>query len=146
MNIRRCLTVVVLSVGLSSSLASALTVNGSPGGLVARFAAEEQGLEARGEGVRINGGCASACTIYLHNPKVCVTPHARFMFHSAFIPVDPEHGDFRRASDDLEATAYIWSMYPTGVQAFIAARGGLSATPIFMNYSQALHAGIPACR
>ena len=135
-----------LAVLLSLSPASALVVVNNPGGAVVQFYRQEMELEARGEPVVVRGRCASACTVVLHNPRVCVAPGGSFMFHSAFIPVDPANGDFRRAEDSPEATSLMWSMYPAGVRAWINARGGMTARPLFMSAEQAWAAGVARCR
>jgi hypothetical protein len=142
---RRAFTAVLVAF-LFMSPASALVVGNNPGGLVVQFLAQEQQLEARGEGVKVVGRCASACTVVLHNPNVCVAPGGSFMFHSAYIAVDPEHGDFRRAQDDEQTTAVLWSMYPAGVRAWITARGGLTAHPLNMSAQAAWSAGVARCR
>lgn len=37
-----------------------------------------------GEVIKIDGWCASACTVYLGSPFTCVTPQAKFGFHAPF--------------------------------------------------------------
>jgi len=123
-----------------------LVVRNNPGGIVEQFLSQEQQLEAQGRGVVVRGRCASACTVVLHNPNVCVAAGGSFMFHSAFIAADPEHGDFRRVQDDAQATAAMWGMYPPGVQAWIMARGGLTARPLNMSAQAAWSAGVRRCQ
>ena len=135
-----------LAVLLSLSPAAALVVGNNPGGAVVQFYQQEMQLEARGEPIVVRGRCASACTVVLHNPRVCVAPGGSFMFHSAFIPVDPENGDFRRAGEAPEATSLMWGMYPPGVRAFIQAHGGMTARPVFMSAQQAWAAGVARCK
>ncbi len=135
------LAVYIGSLGTSISY----PVYNNPGGLIAQFYNQEMQLEAQGQGVEVYGRCASACTVVLHNPHVCVAPSGSFMFHRAFIARDPEHGDFTRAAPSQEGTAAMWSMYPANVRAWINAHGGLTDHPLTMNAYQAWSIGIPRC-
>jgi hypothetical protein len=127
------------------SLATALVVGNNPGGLVVQFLAQEQQLEARGEGVQVVGRCASACTVVLHNPNVCVAPGGSFMFHKAFLARPTPQG-LLRGPDDEQTTAVLWSMYPPGVQAWINAHGGLQDQPLNMSAQAAWSVGVARCR
>ena len=135
----------VLVAFLFMSPASALVVGNNPGGLVVQFLAQEQQLEARGEGVQVVGRCASACTVVLHNAKVCVAPGGSFMFHKAFLARPTPQG-LLRGPDDEQTTAVLWSMYPPGVQAWINAHGGLQDQPLNMSAQAAWSAGVARCR
>jgi len=141
---RRAFT-AILAAFLLMSPAVALVVGNNPGGLVAQFLAQEQQLEARGEGVRVVGRCASTCTVVLHNPNVCVAPGGSFMFHKAFLARPTPQG-LLRGPDDEHTTAVLWSMYPPGVQAWINAHGGLQNKPLNMSARAAWAAGVARCR
>jgi hypothetical protein len=56
-----------------------LVITNDPGGIVATRAARVALIGDRE--VRIEGRCASACTMWLAAPNVCVTPDARLSFH-----------------------------------------------------------------
>ena len=122
-----------------------LVVGNNPGGLVVQFLGQEQTLEAQGRGVVVVGRCASACTVVLHNPNVCVAPGGSFMFHKAFLARPTPQG-LLRGPDDEQTTAVLWSMYPSGVQAWINAHGGLRDQPLNMSAQQAWAVGVRRCR
>ena len=132
-----------LAILLSLSPASALVGGNSPGGLVSQFYRQEMELEARGEPVVVRGQCASACTVVLHNPRVCVAPGGGFMFHQAF---DIPYGMGGPHVPNLEVSAALFALYPPGVQAWINARGGLTARPLNMSAGQAWAAGVARCK
>ncbi len=148
---RKVLTVVAgLLFATSAALMVAagpapLVVGNNPGGLVVQFLGQEQALEAQGRGVVVTGRCASACTVVLHNPKVCVAAGGSFMFHKAFLARPTPQG-LLRGPDDEQTTAVLWSMYPPGVRAWINAHGGLTDQPLNMNAQQAWSAGVRRCR
>jgi len=121
-----------------------LVIGNNPGGLVAQFAAQEQQLEAQGRGVVVRGRCASACTVVLHNPNVCVAPGGSFMFHKAFLGIKTPHG-LLRGPDDEQTTAFLMSWYPSGVRAWIAAHGGLRDQPLNMSAPAAWSVGVRRC-
>jgi hypothetical protein len=133
---------VVLAMFMLVSPASALVVRYSPGGLTSQFYQQEMQLEARGEGVTVTGRCASACTIFLHNPRVCVSPSGSFMFHQAF---EAPYGPGGPHVQNLEVSAALMSVYPPGVQAWIRAHGGLTPNPLIMSAQQAWAAGVRRC-
>ncbi len=139
---------LLFTVSLSFMVAAGpapLVVGNNPGGLVVQFLGQEQTLEAQGRGVVVVGRCASACTVVLHNPNVCVAPGGSFMFHKAFLARPTPQG-LLRGPDDEQTTAVLWSMYPSGVQAWINAHGGLRDQPLNMSAQQAWAAGVRRCR
>jgi hypothetical protein len=103
-----------------SARAETIDISDNHGGRVADYDARWSGLAQRGVSVRIVGPCQSACTVLLaHIPRsrICVTPQASFGFHLAHLP---------------QATATLWSAYPTDVKAWINAHGGLTTNFIWM--------------
>lgn len=55
------------------------------GGPMARYFALAEQLRAEGRPVRVDGTCASACTLLIELvPDVCITRRARLGFHQAF--------------------------------------------------------------
>jgi hypothetical protein len=92
----------------------------------------------RGTKVRIDGMCASACTIYLALPpgQVCATPRARLLFHQAIGPDD------KRAE---AATRWLMSLYPLSLRQWIEKQGGLTARDIIMPPAVVARF-VPACK
>lgn len=94
-----------------------INVSDNHGGSVPAYDSRWAAHAARGASVRVVGPCQSACTILLgHIPRnrICVTPAARFGFHTAN----------RQASTDM-----LWNAYGSDIKSWINARGGL--TPAF---------------
>jgi hypothetical protein len=113
---------------------AAVRIADDRGGRIGTYVTKFQRLRSSGESVIIDGLCASACTIVLgtipHN-KICVTPRATLGFHAAY-----DFGMDGRTITDREATIMLYSMYPTRVQRWIAARGGLTPQMIFLRGKQ----------
>jgi hypothetical protein len=63
--------------------------------------------------------------------KICVTSHAALGFHAAY-----DFGTNGRTFTNRGATMMLYSMYPTTVQRWIAARGGLTPQMIFLRGKQ----------
>lgn len=104
------------------------------GGRIGTYVDKYQGLRTSGETVIIDGLCASACTIVLgaiSPDKICVTSHAELGFHAAW-----DFGANGRAVTNAEATQMLYSMYPSPVKRWIAARGGLTPRMIFLRGKQ----------
>ena len=78
---------------------------------------------------RIDGVCASACTMLLHNG--CVYPDAVLMFHA---------GTTNLGTDVMRR------MYPPRVRAWVDARGALDTPNITrMSGREAIALGVPRC-
>src|SRR5258708_4283925 len=95
---------------------------------------KNQDLRSSRETGMIDGLCASACTIVLGavaHDKICVTSHATLGFHAAW-----DFGANGRAITNPEATQMLYSMYPSPVKRWIAARGGLTPRMIFLRGKQ----------
>src|SRR5947209_3196846 len=104
------------------------------GGRIGPYVDRYQGLRSSAETVIIDGLCASACTIVLGaipHDKICVTTHAMLGFHAAW-----DFGANGRAITNPEATQMLYSMYPSPVRRWIAARGGLTPHMIFLRGRQ----------
>jgi hypothetical protein len=100
------------------------------GGRIGKYVNKYEGLRSSGEAVIIDGLCASACTIVLGaipRDKICVTSHATLGFHAAW-----DFGANGRAITNPGATQMLYSMYPSQVQRWIAARGGLTPHIMFL--------------
>lgn len=96
-----CLTVSAIAFVLLVSLASAHTIRHDLGGDVWQYTFKALQTKARGEVVRIDGICGSACTAYLLNPNICATDRGVFIFHAASQPA---------------GTRLLWANYPPRVR------------------------------
>ena len=123
------LAAVLLLAGVGASHA-VVRIADDRGGRIGTYVDKYQGLRTSGETVIIDGLCASACTIVLGavpHDKICVTSHAKLGFHAAW-----DFGANGRAVTNPEATQMLYSMYPSPVKRWIAARGGLTPRMIFL--------------
>lgn len=114
----RVLLGAVLACNIAIS-AHARTVGNDMGGNIMEYHRAVKRIEASGEPVRIDGLCASACTLYLRLPskQLCITPRARFGFH---------------ASNQAWGTRAMWNEYPGWVRQWITTHGGLTKRQIVM--------------
>ena len=124
------------------SASTTLVIWYSPGGILQDFWQAETKGEAREEYVEVRGRCASACTVVLHNPHVCIAAGGSFMFHQAW---EIAH-DGEEPHANPEATAVVFSTYPKGVRDWIIERGGLTDSPLIMTAREAWSAGVERCR
>ena len=127
------LAVVLLVAGVGASHA-VVRIGEDRGGRIGTYVDKYQDLRSSGEAVIIDGLCASACTIVLGavpHDKICVTSHANLGFHAAW-----DFGANGRAVTNPEATQMLYSMYPSAVKRWIAARGGLTPRMIFLRGKQ----------
>lgn len=74
------------------------TIRNDAGGVVNDYVVKANIAILRGDQVRIDGWCASACTAYLGNPNTCVTPSAQFGFHG---PTGGSQAQNQRAAQTL---------------------------------------------
>jgi hypothetical protein len=125
------LAALLLLVGMGASHA-VVRIADDRGGRIGTYVDKYQGLRSSGEAVIIDGLCASACTIVLGaRDKICVTSHAMLGFHAAW-----DFGANGRAITNPEATQMLYSMYPSPVRRWIAARGGLTPHMLFLRGKQ----------
>ena len=127
------LAAVLLLAGVGASHA-VVRIADDRGGRIGTYVDKYQGLRTSGETVIIDGLCASACTIVLGavpHDRICVTSHANLGFHAAW-----DFGSNGRAVTNPEATQMLYSMYPSAVRKWIAARGGLTPRMIFLRGKQ----------
>jgi hypothetical protein len=123
------LAAVILLAGVGASHA-VVRIADDRGGRIGTYVDKYQGLRSSGEAVIIDGLCASACTIVLGaipHDRICVTSHANLGFHAAW-----DFGANGRAVTNPEATQMLYSMYPSPIRRWIAARGGLTPHMIFL--------------
>jgi len=127
------LAAVLLLAGVGVSHA-VVRITDDRGGLIGTYVDKYQGLRTSRETVIIDGLCASACTIVLGavpHDRICVTSHANLGFHAAW-----DFGANGRAVTNPDATQTLYSMYPSPVRRWIAARGGLKPQMIFLRGKQ----------
>jgi len=127
------LAAVLLLAGVGASHA-VVRIAEDRGGRIGTYVDKYQGLRSSNEQVIIDGLCASACTIVLGavpHDRICVTSHANLGFHAAW-----DFGANGRAVTNPEATQMLYSMYPSPVRRWIAARGGLTPRMIFLRGKQ----------
>jgi hypothetical protein len=120
---------LLMLANLSSSQA-AMRISDDPGGKIGAYLDKYQGLRSSGETVVIDGLCASACTMVLGSvprERICVTSQAVLGFHAAW----DSGADGRRVTNS-GATQMLYSLYPSSVRRWIAARGGLKPQMIFL--------------
>jgi hypothetical protein len=121
--------VLLMLAGVNASHA-AIRIADDRGGRIGAYLDKYQGLRTSGETVVIDGLCASACTIVLGavpHDRICVTSHANLGFHAAW-----DFGAHGRAVTNHDATQMLYSLYPSPVRRWIAARGGLKSQMIFL--------------
>jgi hypothetical protein len=123
------LAAVILLAGVDASHA-VVRIADDRGGKIGTYIDRYQGLRSSGETVIIDGLCASACTMVLGavpHDRICVTSRANLGFHAAW-----DTGANGRAITNPGATHMLYSLYPSSVRRWIAARGGLKPQMIFL--------------
>jgi hypothetical protein len=139
MKVLALLAATFLMSGIASAFAT-VRIYDDPGGQIGNYVAKYRALRSSGERVEIDGTCASACTMLLGSiprNRICVTPSARLIFHSAW---DPE-GDPAVSAD---GNRILWSTYPASVRQWITRHGGLRSETITLGWPE-LAAMFPAC-
>jgi hypothetical protein len=127
------LTAALLLAGVGASHAAVRIAN-DRGGMIGNYLDKFHRLHSSGQSVVIDGLCASACTLVLAavpQDKICVTPRATLGFHAAY-----DFGSHGRTVTNPEATKMLYSTYPTPVQRWIDARGGLTPQIILLRGKQ----------
>lgn len=117
---------------------AAKTIHFDPGGRIDRYVsrvAHVRGL------LTIDGGCLSACTMYLEHKKLCVTPRTAFGFHTAFVLDAYGHPHYSR-----KWTRILTRGYPPLIRAWILEQGGLSSQLIWLRSADFARAGLTLCK
>lgn len=94
------------------------------GGMIGTYIDKYVALRKAKGFVVVDGMCISACTLMipiLTREQVCVTPNARFAFHSA----TNQHGQYH-----AEATRLIWNWYPAWLRALLREKGWDAEDPL----------------
>jgi len=116
---------VLIALLVVSGCVSARVIRNDPGGGVVEYALKVK----RAQSVKVDGWCASACTLYLAHSNLCITPRARFAFHQPFGSTPEENA---------KAKAWMLAQYPQWVRDWIAAKGGLTSRLIEMPNAYAM--------
>ena len=122
-------SVVLLFAGIRASHA-VVRIADDRGGQIGTYLDKYRSLRTSGETVVVDGYCASACTLVLGmvpRNRICVTTRASFGFHAAW---DPDANG--REVMNRGATRPLYSMYPSSVQRWITAQGGLKPQVILL--------------
>ncbi len=87
--------------------------------------------------VEILGLCASACTMFLSAPRVCIDPDAELRFHSAY----DDDGKL-----NAEGSRMMLSTYPRAIRAWVERHHALDSKKLtFMTGHDAIALGVPSC-
>jgi hypothetical protein len=130
---------MLVSVGLAPA-GAAVRIQEDGGGQIGAYVTKFRALRAACDRIEIDGTCASACTMLLGiipRNRVCVTPRASFVFHSAWDTA----GDRAVAAD---GNRLLWASYPENVRQWITRHGGLHAGLITLSGPE-LRSMLPAC-
>lgn len=109
-------------LGAAFTTAEAKTIRHDSGGLISQKVIEVATARRSGEIVRIDGYCASACTLHVSNPRACATSRAVLAFHAA---------------SNVHGTKYLWSKYPAKIRVYITTHGGLTKSLIVVKGKEA---------
>lgn len=119
------LSLCLLSGGSSLSSPAYYTIQGiDPGGIIVEYAEKYQALEKTGVTVKVDGLCASACTMvlaYFPADRICMTERAAFGFHLAS----------SNNVDNPELTKAWFRIFPDWVLKWVIAHGGVEDNPIY---------------
>ncbi len=112
--------------------APVVVVRADYGGDVGTFSARISQYLKRKVTVRVEGDCASACTMLAALPpsRLCVAATATFGFHQAYHP----HPDlpFDASDRSEEGTAELERHYPPALRSWLDRNGGLTKDLIFL--------------
>ena len=136
------LGVLLLASSLTTS-AAGVRIADDRGGQIGAYIDTFKKMRASGQKVIVDGDCISACTLVLaliRRDRICVTPRARFGFHSAWKP-----GFIGLPLNNTAGTQILWDMYPDQIRNWIISKGGLSDR-ILSLFGTELTALYPQCR
>ena len=108
----------------SASRAETVTIQHDNGGDLGFYEVRLGVYQALGIKVRIDGVCASACTILTRLPRnqICATDRAELRFHK----IRPVRPDSIPANVLQQENTRLLDLYPAGIQSWIAVHGGLT--------------------
>ena len=111
---------LALFLMLSSPVAASTThvIADDPGGILVAFIAKYWQWHEAGDQVRIEGGCASACTLvlaFIESDHLCATRNAEFGFHAATLGMGGPYSE--------EGTQMLWFFYKDRTARVLAKHG-----------------------
>jgi hypothetical protein len=110
-----------------------------PGGDVQEHVRAMLQADARGCAVRIEGVCASACTVFLGARDVCVSPGARLMFHApTVVRGDPEMRAF--------FVDYLSAWYPEPLRSWFRGHVADSGRDHWVSGAELIRHGVRECK
>jgi hypothetical protein len=119
------LSLVLAGTSPAGSATSYYTIEGiDPGGVITDFAKKYIAIEKTGVTVKVDGLCASACTMvlaYLPADRICMTERGSFGFHLA-----SSDGE-----DNPELTKAWFRIFPDWVLEWVVAHGGVEDNPMY---------------
>jgi len=108
------------------------------GGIVSKYAEMAQRYALEGRRIEIKGRCASACTLALTTPNVCVHPEAEVAWHQAFTKIT--HVPLPDVTRDMIAGL------PGKLRNYLDGRIQVKYTPeTVLHYNELRYLGIPSC-
>jgi hypothetical protein len=116
----RLFLAALFAIAASAAQAETIEISDDKGGFVTLYQQKWEKLAAQKDNVRINGICASACTLltgYFPRKDICVTPNAVLGFHAGTFPF---------------VTDILLKVYPDDIKKWIDAHGGLTWQLIWM--------------
>ena len=116
----RLFLAALFAIAASAAQAETIEISDDKGGFVTLYQQKWEKLAAQKDTVRINGICASACTLltgYFPRKDICVTPNAVLGFHAGTFPF---------------VTDILLKVYPDDIKKWIDAHGGLTWQLIWM--------------
>jgi hypothetical protein len=116
----RLFLAALFAIAASAAQSETIEISDDKGGFVTLYQQKWEKLAAQKDNVRINGICASACTLltgYFPRKDICVTPNAVLGFHAGTFPF---------------VTDILLKVYPDDIKKWIDAHGGLTWQLIWM--------------
>jgi hypothetical protein len=110
----------LFAIAASAAQAETIEISDDKGGFVYFYQQKWEKLAAQKDTVRIDGMCASACTLltgYFPRKDICVTPNAALGFHAGTFPF---------------VTETLLKIYPQDIRKWIDEHGGLTFQLIWM--------------
>lgn len=115
-----------------------ITVFFDPGGVYSDYDNTVSHAATLGVLVRIDGPCASACTLFMRNTHVCITPRAKFGFHAASEMRPAGKREFNRVVNHAFTKNVFYAQYPTWVQKWLDRTDALATLKVtWMEYGYA---------
>jgi hypothetical protein len=142
MSIRGLILGLLALVLGSTACAATVVIAHDEGGRIGTYIDRFKQIRASSDNVVIDGDCMSACTLVvglIPRERLCFTERGRLGFHAAWKP-----GFLGMRVLNQEGTQTMWAIYPAGIRAWIARKGGLSDRVVYLEGAE-LSALYPRC-